>query len=112
MPLLKHAKKKLRQDKKRTHKNRVMKELYRGLIKETRKHATAENLSAAYQSIDKAVKNHLIHKNKAARLKSSLSKLLGEGVKTVEKKVAKAVAKKTSTSSTSKKKATKKTAKK
>lgn len=112
MPLLKHAKKKLRQDKRRTHKNRVMKELYRGLIKETRKNATAENLSAAFQSIDKAVKNHLIHKNKAARLKSGLSKLLGDGAKTVasaEKKVAKKTpVKKSSTSSASKKKAAKK----
>jgi small subunit ribosomal protein S20 len=110
MPLLKHAKKKLRQDKKRTLQNKAVKVLYRGLLKDARKEATAENVSKAFQAIDKAAKHHLVHKNKAARLKSSLSKLLGAGVKPViaaEKKVAKAVAKKAPA-----KKVTKKTAKK
>ena len=110
MPLLKHAKKKLRQDKKRTDKNRAMKVLYRGLIKEARKNATPDAISSAFQSIDKAAKNNLLHKNKAARLKSSLSKLLGEGGKTIvkaEKTVKKVVSKKSPAKKTTKKAAKK-----
>ncbi len=75
MPLLKHAKKKQRQDKKRTDKNRVFKTLLRSLVKTAKTSKAAEDISAAFSSIDKAAKNHILHKNKAARMKSSLSKL-------------------------------------
>ena len=46
------------------------------VIKEARKSATPKTLTDAFSVLDKAVKSHLIHKNKAARLKSRLSKLL------------------------------------
>lgn len=81
MPVLKHAKKKLRQDKARTLKNKKQREQYRDLVKDARKKPTEKSVSAAFQAIDKAAKNNLIHKNKAARLKSSLSKLMGGGKK-------------------------------
>lgn len=96
MPLLKHAKKKLRQDKKRTLKNRGMKVLFRGLIKEAKKNQTAENISKAFQSIDKAAKKNLIHKNKAARLKSALSKMDGTAVVVKTQKAVKKSVKKVS----------------
>jgi ribosomal protein S20 len=35
-----------------------------------------KTLSAAFKALDKSAKGHIIHKNKAARLKSRLSKLL------------------------------------
>ncbi len=83
MPLLKHAKKKMRQDKKRTLRNKRVRVVYRELLKKARQKPTKENLSKAFSSVDKAAKNHLIHNNKAARLKSSLSKLVA-GEKPVE----------------------------
>lgn len=39
---------------------------------------SAENLSTAYQAIDKAVKRGILKKNTAARMKSSLSKKLAK----------------------------------
>lgn len=74
MPLLKHAKKKLRQDKKRTVQNKKLKEVFKKLVKAARVENTPESLSAAFSSVDKAVKANLMHKNKAARIKSSLAK--------------------------------------
>jgi small subunit ribosomal protein S20 len=78
MPLLKNAKKKLRQDKVRTEKNRSLKNLFRDLVKKAKASGTPEAISAAFQSVDKATKNHLMHPNKAARIKSSLSKVTTE----------------------------------
>lgn len=76
MPVLKHAKKKLRQDKKRTATNKKVKDLYKDLVKAAKANPTKETVSKAFQGIDKATKSFIIHKNKAARLKSSLSKLV------------------------------------
>lgn len=76
MPVLKHAKKKLRQDKKRTATNKKVKDLYKDLVKAAKANPSQETLGKAFRGIDKAVKNFIIHKNKAARMKSSLSKLL------------------------------------
>lgn len=39
---------------------------------------SAENLSTAYQAIDKAVKRGLLKKNTAARMKSGLSKKIAK----------------------------------
>ncbi len=78
MPLLKHAKKKLRQDKTRTLANKRIKVLYKSLVKAAKEDPTPEALSRASSAIDKAAKNHLMHANKAARMKSSLSKLTPE----------------------------------
>ena len=75
MPVIKSAKKKLRQDKKRQARNEKLKNLYKGLIKDSKKNPKEETIRITVSTIDKAAKHHLIHKNKAARLKSSLSKL-------------------------------------
>lgn len=79
MPVLKHAKKKLRQDKKRTLRNKTIRNLYKKLIKKAEATKTAEAVSAAFQQIDKAAKENIIHTNKAARLKSSLSRAIDAG---------------------------------
>jgi small subunit ribosomal protein S20 len=105
MPVLKHAKKKLRQDKVRTAKNKKQKEQYKDLIKAARKNANAATVSTAFKGIDKAAKNNIIHKNKAARLKSALSKLLAGGKPASAPKTEKAAVK-----PAAKKVATKKTA--
>src|SRR3989344_9391441 len=75
MPVLKHAKKKLRQDKKRTLHNRKQKDVYKKLLKKALRTLAAVDINKAVSAIDKAAKKHLIHDNKAARLKSSLAKL-------------------------------------
>jgi small subunit ribosomal protein S20 len=76
MPVLKHAKKKLRQDKKRTADNLAIKQLYKKLIKDAKATKTPEAMSKAYQAIDKAAKKFVLHNNKAARLKSQLAKVV------------------------------------
>lgn len=80
MPLLKNAKKKLKQDKARTEANRSFKNLFRDLVKKAKASGTPDAISVAFQSIDKAAKKHLIHPNKAARIKSSLSKVTAETI--------------------------------
>lgn len=93
MPVLKHAKKKLRQDKKRTYANKRLRETYRKFIKVAKVSKTKDSVSKAFQAIDKAAKNNIMHKNKAARMKSALSKFLAtpaekkEDTKKVVKKV-------------------------
>ena len=44
-------------------------------VKEGNKEEAATNLNIALQKIDKAVSSKLVHKNKAARLKSRLTKM-------------------------------------
>jgi small subunit ribosomal protein S20 len=76
MPIIKRAIKKLRHDRKRTQKNEEVDRALHGIIKKTRKNPTKTSLSKAFQALDKAAKIHSIHKNKASRLKSRLSKLI------------------------------------
>jgi len=76
MPITKQAAKKLRHDRKRTVKTDKTQTTLRKLIKSARVSPDKKSLSAVFQALDKAAKTHIIHKNKAARLKSRLSKLL------------------------------------
>lgn len=73
MPVTKSAIKKLRQDKKRTVANNAIKKDYSDAVKSIKKSKGASPEST-FSKIDKAVKKGLIHKNKAARLKSQISK--------------------------------------
>ncbi len=81
MPILKSARKKLRKDAKRTVANKSLKTKFKKVLKETRINPTQESISHAFSTTDKAAKRNLIHKNKAARIKSALSKLLGKSSK-------------------------------
>ena len=73
MPIIKSAKKKLRQDKKRTELNSSYRARYKKAIKEVIAKPTVKKLAEAFSLIDKAAKKNIIHKNKASRLKSGLS---------------------------------------
>lgn len=73
MPITKSAKKSMRVSRSKRTRNINQKTK----LKEILKHANEKNLSQAYSLIDKASKKHLVHKNKAARLKSSLAKKFG-----------------------------------
>lgn len=74
MPIIKSAIKKVRKDKTRTARNKKRELVLKSLIKKARTAKTAKNLQAVFSALDKAAKVHLIHPNKAARLKSRLSK--------------------------------------
>lgn len=76
MPIIRSAIKKVRKDKARTARNAKREGALRSLIKKARVSKTAKNLQAAFSALDKAAKVNLIHKNKASRLKSKLSKLV------------------------------------
>lgn len=76
MPILRNAKKALRVSKKKTIINTQVKSKLKSAIDEMKKSPAADKLNSAFSAIDRGVKNHLVQKNKAARLKSSLSKLL------------------------------------
>lgn len=99
MPVLKHAKKKLRQDKKRALKNKTLRESYKRAIKTAKAQPNEKNISAAFSQIDKAAKHNILHENKAARLKAALSKISAKpSPKTAETKApAKAAVKKPAT---------------
>jgi small subunit ribosomal protein S20 len=112
MPILKHAKKKLKQDKKRNIQNRKIKEAFRKLVKAAKADKTAESLSKAFSAVDKAAKQNILPKNRASRMKSSLSKIV-EGKIVVAVAPKKAVKKKGSVNKvTSKKSKTTKSKKK
>lgn len=80
MPIIKSAKKKLRQDSKRTKRNKQYEAAYKKILDQIRKHKKGakadELLKKAYKAIDKAAKKKVIHKNKANRLKSMASRIL------------------------------------
>lgn len=86
MPVIKSAKKKLRKDKKRTLANNKWRSLLDTIVKKAKKSPSVKTVSQAFAFVDKSAKKHLIHKNKAARIKSSLSKLLPKTAKTVTPK--------------------------
>lgn len=82
MPVIKSAKKKLRKDKVREKRNLVLKTGLKKALSAALKKPTTESVKKVVILADKNVKNNLIHKNKAARLKSRLSKLVKSAHKT------------------------------
>ncbi len=73
MPNTSSATKALRQAVKRTKTNAA----FKVKLKKALKAASKETMAQTTSLIDKAVKNNLMHKHKAARLKSQLSKAHG-----------------------------------
>lgn len=73
MPIIKSAIKKLRKDRKREKENDARKAALESAIRIARK--SGSKINEAYSVIDRAVKRNIIHKNRAARIKASLSKL-------------------------------------
>lgn len=75
MPLLKSAIKKLKSDRRREQENTAYKQAYKKAVKLARAKPTKAALTKAFSALDLAAKKKVIHKNKASRLKSRLSKL-------------------------------------
>lgn len=90
MPIIKSAKKAMRQTKKhliarkpyKTRVKTVIKNLLE-LSKKDKELATKE-LSKAYKIIDTAAKKHILHRNNAARKKSRLAKAIANADKITE----------------------------
>lgn len=81
MPIKKAAKKAIRQTKKRTKRNNIVREKIKNFTKKVRelvkenKIAEAEKaLNQAYKILDKATKKNIIKKNTASRKKSRLKR--------------------------------------
>ncbi len=84
MPITSSAKKALRQNRTRRVLNTVKKNAYKKAVANYRKLVVAKKLDEAkdalvpaYKALDKAVRAGVIKKNKASRLKSRLTKLVG-----------------------------------
>ena len=83
MPIIKSAKKALRQSKKRRVRNLARLNAYRTAVKNFKKLTASgkkdeakKYLPKVYKALDKAAKTGVIKANKAARLKSNSSRLL------------------------------------
>lgn len=76
MPIIKSAAKALRQTKKRTLVNQRKIAVLRLELKKLKKLKNSQQLSKVYSLVDKMVKVHTVHKNKAARIKHAASKIV------------------------------------
>lgn len=89
MPILKSAKKRLRQNEKRRLRNKSVKSYLKTITKkvmnEKEKSKATDLLKEAYKAYDMAVSKAVIHKNNAARKKSHLSKLISKKFSVPEK---------------------------
>jgi len=85
MPITKSAQKALRQNKQRRQRRLSQKKILKETVRQYRKLIAGQKLAEAkvllpqvYKRLDKAAKTNLIKKNKAARLKSRLTKLISQ----------------------------------
>ncbi|HBL51856.1 MAG: hypothetical protein A3D24_03015 [Candidatus Blackburnbacteria bacterium RIFCSPHIGHO2_02_FULL_39_13] len=78
MPVLKSAKKAQRQSIYKKSLNERTKKVMRDTIRFFRSNPTLENLKKAQSVVDRAAKKHVIHKNRAARLKKGFAKLASQ----------------------------------
>ncbi|MDO8452341.1 MAG: 30S ribosomal protein S20 [bacterium] len=76
MPVSKSAKGALIVSTRNTLQNSRIKKRVHAALKEARAVKTKKSVDAAFSVLDRAAKIHVIHVNKAARLKSRLSALL------------------------------------
>lgn len=96
MPISRSAKKSLRKSVTNRKSNLVLKNKFKDVVKKFLAKPSADKAGEMQSLVDKAVKRGIIHKNKAARVKSQLSKKIGkaEETKTVKKAAKKKVVKK------------------
>jgi small subunit ribosomal protein S20 len=80
VPRIKSAKKRMRQTKTRTARNRATRSELRTAIKKVRSAGSPEDaakaMKEAEQMIDRAGRKNIVHRNTAARTKSRLAKAL------------------------------------
>jgi small subunit ribosomal protein S20 len=78
MPVTKSAKGALKVAQRNTLQNSRIKRRVHAAVKEARETKTKATISKAFSVLDRAAKIHVIHTNKAARLKSRLANLLSK----------------------------------
>ena len=94
MPIIKSAKKRVRQNEKRYAKNIRVKRALKEAVKSFEAKPSFKGLTEAQSKIDTAVKKNILKKNTAARNMKRLSRIAKEaGVKIPAKKTTKPVAK-------------------
>jgi ribosomal protein S20 len=93
MPVTKTAKRALRVSKRKSSVNSILQAKLLAAIRVAKRDKNKKDVLAAVSLADKAAKSNLIHKNKASRIKSALTKLLPK-VKTAPKTVKKTAKKK------------------
>jgi small subunit ribosomal protein S20 len=76
MPILKNAKKALRTAARNAAANKPIRSRVKTSVDEAREKPSASAVSQAFSAIDRAVKKNILHKKKAARMKSRLAKRL------------------------------------
>lgn len=76
MPVTKTAKRALRSSKRKEAVNKLTKSRLEIAIRLAEKSPTKKKITKAISLADRAAKRKIIHRNKAARIKSNLSKLL------------------------------------
>jgi len=76
MPVTKTAKRAQRSSKRKENINKKLVTKLEVLLRVAQKSKKEKDIIAAVSTIDRTAKKHIIHKNKAARMKSSLSRLL------------------------------------
>lgn len=76
MPILANAKKALRASQRKAKANALVKSQMRTSVKNHQAKPSQDTLSLLYSQVDLAVKNNLIHPNKAARMKAQASRQL------------------------------------
>ena len=76
MPVIKSAKKALKQSHKKKDLNDQIRRNIREAVRALRKNPGLDTLQKVYSTLDRAAKQHIMHKNRAARLKSNYSKMV------------------------------------
>lgn len=98
MPVTKTAKRALRGSKNKTEVNKLLTQRLEIAVRMAKKTKKGEEILKAISLADKAAKKNVIHKNKASRIKSQLSKLTNSNPsKAVSKTKVKSVKKTVST---------------
>jgi len=85
MPVTKSAKRALRGSKRKESTNKLIVSKLEFAIRQAQKNKTIAKILTAVSLTDRAAKKNVIHKNKAARVKSQLAKLMPEKAKTKSK---------------------------
>lgn len=88
MPVTKTAKRALRSSKKKESVNKLIISKLEASIRTAVKGRKVDLINAAISLADRAAKKKVIHKNKAARIKSQLSKVLPKTAKAAKVKPA------------------------
>jgi small subunit ribosomal protein S20 len=85
MPNTESAKRAMRKSERRRVRNRAQRSALKTVVKKVRASAAASDLPASKEALELAIKKldqaaakHLIHKNKASRTKSRLTRLLNK----------------------------------